>query len=127
MTTRTIYISSDGEEFETSDECLKYEKAMDPDGAVILFDGEMHPMVDGDVADRYERTMYIYIRNAEKARAFFDWIRSYTGFEVPQDFADMDMFYYNENDDRYDDFLQKLKEMEEQRDILMEHIEEVSE
>ena len=126
MTTRIIYIADDEEEFETEEECLEHERSMKPDGAVILFDDKMHPMVEGDATERYERTMFIYIIDSEKAKPFFDWIRSYSGYEVPHDFSDRDLFYYNEDDDRYEDFLKKVKEMDEQRDILMEHIERVS-
>ena len=48
MTIKNIYISEDGEEFETAEECIEYEKARDVSGAILMFDSDKQILDDAD-------------------------------------------------------------------------------
>lgn len=123
MTTKTTYIANDGEEFETEEECLAYEKAMDPSEGVVMFDSEYEILHGGVPAAMYEAAMYLYIINEKKATAFFNWIGVNTGYNTPSDYHTGDLLYYSDyhdyNKDDYSNLDKDISELIKKKEILI--------
>lgn len=128
MTTKIIYIAEDGEEFETSDECLKYESKRNATGAVLMFAGNRLPIVDTDSVTAFEDATYLYILNAEKAKAFFDYISEAYGMAVPnpEEVTDHALYSYEDRcgGDGYIDLNGEIAELEVLRDELLDRARE---
>lgn len=128
MTTKIIYIAEDGEEFETSDECLKYEKKRDVHDAVIMFDSNRLPIVDTDSVTAFEDSSYLYILDAERAKAFFDYVSDAYGQATPnlEEVEDHALFAYDYDHScqTYIDVNDKIAELEVLRDELLDRARE---
>ena len=85
MEIRTTYISDDGTEFDTEEECLEYEAVYKDTSSVILLD-EKKKLIDmSDLADAFERCHYIHIVKEPEARLFLDYVESFCGCGLPRD------------------------------------------
>jgi hypothetical protein len=130
MTTKIIYIAEDGEEFETSDECLKYEKKRDVRNAVIMFDSNRLPIVDTDSVTAFEDSNYLYIIDAEKAKVFFDYVSDAYCLAIPnlEEVENHALFAYDYNYDsscqNYINVNDKIAELEVLRDELLDRARE---
>lgn len=84
MQIKKIYISDDGEEFETEEECLEYEKIVSSRDSVILFDYCEGIINDDDFWNAFDQAIYIYITDAERAEKFLQWVKESTDHPVPE-------------------------------------------
>lgn len=128
MTTKTIYISNDGEEFESEEECLEYEKKRDVHDAIIMFDSNRLPILDADSVAAFEDAEYLYILDSEKAKAFFDYISEAYGYAVPNPDEVVNYGLYAFNSDlscqSYYELNDQIAELEVLRDELLDRTKE---
>ena len=128
MTTKIIYIAEDGEEFDTSDECLKYEKKRDVHNAVIMFAGNRLPITDTDSVTAFEDSNYLYIIDAEKAKAFFEYVSDAYCLATPnlEEVEDHALFAYDYDHScqSYIDVDGKIADLEVLRDELRDRARE---
>lgn len=128
MTTKIIYIAEDGEEFETSDECLKYEKQRDASGAILMFSTNRLPITDADSITAFEDASYLYIIDAEKAKVFFNYVSDAYCLATPnlEEVKDHALFAYDYDNScqSYIDVNDKIAELEVLRDELLDRARE---
>lgn len=128
MTTKIIYIAEDGEEFETLDECLKYEKQRDASGAVLMFAANRLPITDADSITAFEDSNYLYIIDAEKAKAFFNYVSDAYCLATPnlEEVEDHALFAYDCDNScqGYINVNDKIAELEVLRDELLDRARE---
>lgn len=129
MTTKIIYIAEDGEEFETSDECLKYEKKRDAHDSVIMFTSNRLPITCGDSVTAFEDAHYLYILDAERAKKFFDYVSESYGYAVPDPDEVVDCGLFAFEDSRYEqsyfDVNGRIADLEVLRDELLDRAKEL--
>lgn len=78
MIVKTIYISYDGEEFETEEECEEYEREFeDIKKSVLFLSDKMKPVKDDDMVG-IEAACYFKVLDWEKANRLFDWLVDHT-------------------------------------------------
>lgn len=128
MTIKNIYISDDGEEFETEEECVEYEKARDVKGAILMFDSDRQILDDADSVKAFENAMYLYIINVERAKKFFDYVSESYGYDVPDPDEVIEHGLYAFNDDMhcqsYYELTDRIAELEVARDELLDRAHE---
>ena len=96
MIIKHTYIAADGEEFETEEECLEHERVCDPGDSVVLYYSDCDRITDGrDIIEMFERADHIYVRDAEQAKIFFNWINEETGMDIPHNVADNTIYSYD--------------------------------
>lgn len=126
MTTKIIYIANDGEEFETSQECLEYERSMDPSDCVLMFDEELNVLRDEDPGKNFEQSIYLYILNAEKAEKFFKWVDDNYGYSCPENPVNNRLYSFNIHTQKYDDFEEFVEDLLMKRRYLLKKVERLS-
>lgn len=110
MIIKRTFIADDGEEFESEEACIEYEEAMNPEGGVIFYDGNMKRVTkENGPASMLDHAMYLYISNAKKAQKFFDWIVQYYGMAVPIELTDGAMFVYDDRAQGYCNLNDKIR------------------
>ena len=128
MTTKILYISIDGEEFETADECLKYEKKRDASGAVIMFTRNRLPILDVDSVTAFEDAHYLYILDAERAKKFFDYVSESYGYAVPNpdEVVDHSLFAFEDSSyaQSFFDVNDRIADLEVLKDELLDRAKE---
>lgn len=128
MTTKTIYISNDGEEFETEEECLAYERNRDASGAVLMFAANRLPITDTDSITAFEDASYLYILDEERAKAFFRAIKDDYSYAIPKldEVTNFSLYAYEEDrsGQSYMDLDDKIAELEVLRDELLDRARE---
>ena len=128
MTTKIIYIAEDGEEFETSDECLKYEKQRDASGAILMFASNRLPITGADSITAFEDAQYLYILDEERAKAFFRAIKDDYSYAIPEldKVTNFSLYAYEEDQSgqSYVDLDDKIAELEVLRDELLDRARE---
>ena len=128
MRTRTIYISNDGEEFETEEECLEYERNRDASDAVLMFAANRFPIVDSDSVAAFEDASYLYILDAERAKAFFKAIKDDYSYAIPKldEVTNFSLYAYEEDrsGQSYVNLDDKIAELEVLRDELLDRARE---
>ena len=110
MQIKKIYISDDGEEFETEEACLEYENSLNARDGVILFDSNLEVIHGGAPIDDYNEAFYMYISDARQAERFFDWVYEYDHSPVPKDVKEGGIYFYDEATGNYknlDEFFTK--------------------
>ena len=126
MEIKTTYISDDGSEFDTEEECLEYEAVYKNTSSVVLLDYEKHPLDMSDLVEAFNSCIYIHIVKKKEARLLLDYVESYCGCGLPRNaiqeghtyFYDDD-FGYPENDywvdldEMYDEVVSKYKAVKE--------------
>lgn len=85
MEIRTTYISDDGTEFDTEEECLEYEAVYKDTSSVVLLDDEKRPLDMSDLAGAFDSCIYIHIVKEQEARLLLDYVESYCGCGLPRD------------------------------------------
>ena len=128
MRTRTIYISNDGEEFDTEEECLEYERNRDASDAILMFAANRLPIVDSDSVAAFEDASYLYILDAERAKAFFRAIKDDYSYAIPKldEVTNFSLYAYEEDhsDQSYVNLDDKIAELEVLRDELLDRARE---
>lgn len=119
MQIKKTYISDDGEEFETEEECLEHEKTINSMDSVLMIDSRELVIAEKDPSTAYEKAIYLYIFDTKRARAFLDWIHGETGYSIPEKVKAGELYYYDEPNNEYKELNKKIKELEELRDRLM--------
>ena len=122
MTTKIIYIADDGEEFETSKECLEYEAVLDSSDCLVIFDERMNELKDKDQEWNMMHATYLYILEVEKARKFLDWTYREYGYQVPHDIYNNGLFAYDEKEDRWYDLNERINVLVSSRDFIMKQV-----
>lgn len=129
MTTKTLYISIDGEEFETEEECLEYEKKRDASEAVIMFTKNRLPILDADSVTAFEDSHYLYILDAERAKKFFDYVSESYGYAVPDpdEVVDCGLFAFEDScyAQSYFEVNDRIADLEVLRDELLDRAREL--
>lgn len=125
MTIRNIYVAADGEEFDTEEDCLDYEQTMDASGAIIMFDSDRKLIKGVSSAEAFDRSMYLYIVDAEKAKRFFDLMRDDYGHIVPEDVEDYALYMYDDNirGQSYVELQELIANLEAERDEILRECE----
>ena len=125
MTIRNIYVAADGEEFDTEEDCLDYEQTMDASGAIIMFDSDRKLIKGVSSAEAFERSMYLYIVDAEKAKRFFDLMCDDYGHIVPEDVEDYALYMYDDNirGQSYVELQELIANLETERDEILRECE----
>ena len=128
MTIKKLYIAEDGEEFETEEECLEYEGKRDVHDAILMFDSNRLPIVDTDSVTAFEDANYLYIIDAEKAKAFFDYVSDAYCLATPnlEEVEDHALFAYDYDHScqSYIDVDDKIADLEVLRDELRDRARE---
>lgn len=128
MTIKKLYIAEDGEEFETEEECLEYEGKRDVHDAIVMFASNRLPILNADSVTAFEDSNYLYIINAEKAKAFFDYISDAYGLAAPnlEEVEDNALFAYDYDHScqSYINVDDKIAELEVLRDELLDRAKE---
>ena len=85
MTTRTVYIADDGEEFETEEECAAHERCMKTLPGTLGFDDAavFQNPADSNADEAFSRSEYIFIVDEEEAAKTFEYFGSEYGYTVP--------------------------------------------
>lgn len=109
------WIADDETEFETEQECWRYEHRLDGvKDSVIFLDDEFRP-IEFDLANIYELFQYIIIRDAEKAPAVFEELHSYEWcFVRPDGYTDGDVLKWDGDEEDYIDLKKTLLELAEE-------------
>lgn len=125
MTIRNIYVAADGEEFDTEEDCLDYEQTMDASGAIIMFDSDRKLIKGVSSAEAFDRSMYLYIVDAEKAKRFLDLMRDDYGHIVPEDVEDYALYMYDDNirGQSYVELQELIANLETERDEILRECE----
>lgn len=126
MEIRTTYISDDGTEFDTEEECLEYEAVYKDTSSVVLLDDEKHPLDMSDLAGAFDSCIYIHIVKEQEARLLLDYVESYCSCGLPRDAIEEGHTYvyddwsgYAENnywvdlDKKYEDIVAEFNEVKE--------------
>lgn len=125
MTIRNVYVAADGEEFDTEEDCLDYEQTMDASGAIIMFDSDRKMIKGVSSAEAFDRSMYLYIVDAEKAKRFLDLMRDDYGHIVPEDVEDYALYMYDDNirGQSYVELQELIANLETERDEILRECE----
>lgn len=126
MTTKIIYIAEDGEEFETEEECLAYERNRDASGAILMFDSDRQILDDADSVKAFENAMYLYIINVERAKKFFDFVGEDYGYIVPDEVIEHGLYAFDDDPhcQSYYELSDRIAELEVARDELLDRMHE---
>ena len=111
MKIRKIYISDDGEEFDSEEACLEHENVFSSSDSVVMFDSGRRLIEDRDSYIAYEKAEYIYISNAKRAETFFNWVEKELQFPVPKEPEAGHTYYFDEKKDAYIDINWKIHEL----------------
>ena len=120
MKIRKIYISDDGEEFDSEEECLEHEKTINLMESVLMIDSRELVITEKDPIIAYEQAIYLYIFDTEQARALLNWIHNESGFSIPENPKAGELYYYEGSDNEYKNLNEKIEKLEELRDRLLE-------
>lgn len=113
MTTRTIYIADDGEEFDSEEECTAHERCMTELPGILGFNDKavfQNPQESG-VDYAFSDSEYLFIVDDGDAAETFEFIKDYYGYEVPEMFHTGDLLHYDEHDDKWENVIDKYTGM----------------
>lgn len=96
-----IYISDDGEEFDSEEECLEYENKINSFDSVLLFDSKKNLIKNKISEIAYERAFYIYVLDTKRAKTFLEWIHSESGYAVPDYIRAGELYFYDESTNKF--------------------------
>ena len=122
MTTKITYIADDGEEFETKAECLEYEKNKDASDCVLMFDENLNHLESEDSGAAYEKSVYFYILDSEKARKFFEWQSDNYGYCYPEKTVNGQLYYFNDEKQNYENMNEFIESLVKKRDYLLKKV-----
>lgn len=117
MKEKITFISDDGEEFETREDCLAYEKAQTELSGLLGFNGDMEfqdPKEIG-VEDAFQISRLLFITDADSAEESFRIIEDRYGVEVPTQVMTGDIRLYDFDTDTWADpvsaYIQQTEQM----------------
>lgn len=116
MEIKNIYIADDGEEFEDEEECLAYEEQMKSIDGVELFTYTFENCTGQGGWNAYEHATYMFIRDPDKAKKYFQYILEQCGYDSPTDCRPGDCFRL---DERTGDWINMRDEIQELQDNLL--------
>ena len=124
MTTRTVYIAYDGEEFETEEECAAHERCMADLPGILGFncEGEFQDPKQSDVDRAFNDSEYVFIVDEEEAAKTFEFIKDYYGYEAPEEFHNGDLLHYNGEEDEWENTIDKYISFTERLTTLFESV-----
>ena len=122
MEIREIYISDDGEEFDSEKECLEHEQRNRSLDCVVMFDSTAKLITGETLVNAFAKASFIYIVNAEKAEKYFDWLQDSYVSKVPECVNDGELYFYNETVEDYEEFNCYIDGLIETRDIIMKQV-----
>lgn len=98
MEIRTTYISDDGTEFDTEEECLEYEAVYKDTSSVILLDCNARILDLDDSLDAFNHFEYIHIVKEQGARLLLDYVENWNGNCLPEcDIVEGHTYVYDED------------------------------
>ena len=105
MRSETTYYAFDDTEFYSEEECLAYEeKIKNSLLGVSFFDEKTNPVIidSPENAERFGDTMYFLVTEEDAAQDYLNWIKDYTGMDVPEEtkWCKGDVWFYD--DDNYE-------------------------
>lgn len=124
MTQRIIYIADDGEEFETEEECMAYERCKTGLPGILGFDddGVYQDPEETDADSAFNDSQYVFITNAEQAVETLKFVRDLYGYEVPTMFQTGDLMHYDGEEDKWENVIDKYISTTETLTVLFESI-----
>ncbi len=121
MNEKITFISDDGEEFETKEECLAYEKAQTEFSGFIGFNNDMEfqdPKEVG-VEDAFDCSTLLFITDSDSAEESFGIINDRFGSEVPTQVMEGDIRLYDYDTDEWTDpVIAYINHTEKMRDYI---------
>lgn len=126
MKIRKIYISDDGEEFDSEEACLEHEDKINSFDGVLLFDSKKKLIENENPGIAYERACYIYVRYTNRARTFLDWVHSEYGYAVPSLVKAEELYFYDESTDKFKSYTSMVLELEETKSKILEQVRNVT-
>ena len=125
MTIKNTYIACDGEEFETEEECLQYERGILGHKGILFFDSERNVIENDDPVLKYELSLYIYIVDKDQAKVYFEWLNNYAGYNYGDDFETGHVYMYNTRTCEYEDLAEKINELIGFENDIFGHVKEI--
>ena len=121
----TKYYSFDNKQFETEEECAKYEKATFDlmNNAALFFDEDFN-LIENDLLFKrimnYEMS-YIYVKDEKLCDQAFDSIEHYTGTCIYPDegYSASDIIYYDYDRDEWRNLTRQFNELKFKSDKIM--------
>lgn len=105
MTEKITYISDDGEEFETEEECLAYEKTFTELSGYVGFNTHMvfQDLKTLGIENAFGHSYFVFITDMESAEESFRVITEQTGLECPNDILPGGIYQYDDDHDNWND------------------------
>jgi len=122
MKIREIYISDDGEEFDSKEECLEHEERLNSIDSVMLFDSKKKLITDKNPSVAYERACYIYILDTKRAKAFLEWIHSECGYAVPSLVRAGELYFYDESTNKFNSYTKIVIDLDETKSQILAQV-----
>ena len=105
MTTKTYYYASDGEVFESEEECLQHEEVVKSMDGLIFLDEDFNVLNsadtsgEDDIYNTLNQAMYAVVLDEEKAKAFLKYAEVYCTPILKAEQINGSSWYYYDNDD----------------------------
>ena len=105
MTTKTYYYASDGEVFETEEECLQHEETVNAMDGLIFLDEDFAVLnsadtsSEDDIYNALNQAMYAVVLDEKKAKAFLKYAQVYSTPTLKAEQINGSSWYYYDNDD----------------------------
>ncbi len=122
MEIRKIYISDDGEEFDSEEECLEHEDKINSFDSVLLFDSKKNLIKNKIPEISYEQAYYIYVLNTKRAKTFLEWIHSEYRYAIPDYLRAGELYFYEESTNKFKSYTNIVTELTETRSKILEQV-----
>ena len=123
----TYICSLDGEEFETEEECLEYERNIAGCEGIAFFDVNRELVKVEDAVATYEQAYYIYILNKELADRYFAWLFSHYGYDFVNDSKEGHTYMYNTRTCEYEDLGETINNLIGVENDILDQVKKVKE
>lgn len=126
MKIRKIYISDDGEEFDSEEECLEHEDRLNSIDSVMLFDSKKKLITDKNPSTAYERACYIYVRDTNRAKTFLEWVHSECGYAVPSLVRAGELYFYDESTNKFKSYTSMVIDLDDTKNKILAQVRNVT-
>ena len=126
MKIRKIYISDDGEEFDSEEACLEHEDKINSFDSVLLFDSKKNLIKNENPEIAYERACYIYVRDTNRARTFLEWVHSECGYAVPSLVRAGELYFYDESTDKFKSYTSMVIDLDDTKNKILAQVRNVT-
>ena len=126
MKIRKIYISDDGEEFDSEEQCLEYENKINSFDSVLLFDSKKNLIENENPGIAYERACYIYVRDTNRAKTFLEWVHSEYKYAVPSLVRAGELYFYDESTDKFKSYTSMVIDLDDTKNKILAQVKNVT-